>query len=266
MWATSANCENIWRFGVLFTRHRGLENSKPRSCPDRRREEPVHKQTHLGARRTDKQWQAADTFFQTEARVWTGGCGRRQHILPSTPEAFWKCVFFFSFFLIPMSVALGQIPPAVFKVILISVFDESTSAVRPISIKHSPTVNDTIFWLYFNVISTVNSLKCLFMEPRSDFEWKCVTHWLVPPVWARQYASGVHSKPLNTNAFSCPWTGVFFPNPKGSVASLSPSDSLFFSMFLRIEQSYISSAVWDPNSSPWSSVRSRNEPANKHVF
>lgn len=34
------------------------------------------------------------------------------------------------------------------------------------------------------------------------FGWsKCVTHRLLPPIAARQYSSGVHSKPLNT-AFS----------------------------------------------------------------
>lgn len=89
----------------------------------------------------------------------------------------------------------------------------------------------------FYLISTLSGLECLehfylclFWEASFWLEWKCVAHWLLPSIRARQYSSGVHSKPLNT-AFCCSCPEV--SKPQG-LCCLTPSNSLFFHFSLEM--------------------------------
>lgn len=89
----------------------------------------------------------------------------------------------------------------------------------------------------FYLISTLSGLECLehfylrlFWEASFWLEWKCVAHWLLPSIRARQDSSGVHSKPLNT-AFSCSCPEV--SKPQG-LCGLTPSNSLFFHFSLEM--------------------------------
>lgn len=98
--------------------------------------------TQLTACQTDKQWQATDTFLQTEADVWTAAVAGG-----GTSCCLWGLLVKFFFFIL-MSLTKGQIQPAVLKWYL---FPRSTKTILCIPFnelkKTVAECNYTMFWI-----------------------------------------------------------------------------------------------------------------------